>query len=199
LSTSQPTVVTTLETNTNLSSSSSTSSVLHLPDLPTPTSVPAGLRGAFEAPHLIVPIDKSDPTKVVGNGYTALLSPNVSTVFVFDVAPEHQGKICNLVFFVPPAIPFEDLAPVKIRSPGGISVSRLNNQPASQDISASDVGSAAPVGSAPSIQFATQYNVGATPCEAGQRVAYQVDSTGGLAIDFFQMTSPPLGLFMIPG
>jgi glucan endo-1,3-beta-D-glucosidase len=158
-----------------------------------------GLRGAFEAPHLIIPIDKGDPTKVVSNGYTALLSPTVSTVFVFDVAPEQQDKICNLVFFVPPALPFQDLAPVKIRSPGGISVSRLDNHPASQDISASNVGSAAPFGTAPSVQFANQYNVGSAPCEAGQRVAYQVDSTKGLTMDFFQMTSPPLGLFMMPG
>jgi glucan endo-1,3-beta-D-glucosidase len=148
---------------------------------------------------MIVPIDMGDPTKVVSNGFTALISPGVSTVFIFDVAPEHQGKICNLVFFVPPAFPFEDLSPVKIRSPGGISVSRLDNQPAPQGISASDVGSSAPVGTAASVQFANQYNVGTAPCEAGQRVAYQVDSTGGLAMNFFQMTSPPLGLFMIPG
>jgi glucan endo-1,3-beta-D-glucosidase len=128
-----------------------------------------------------------------------MLSSTLSTVFVFNVRPEYQGKLCNLVFFMPPALPLPDLAPVKIRSPGGISVSRISNRVAMQDTSASSVGSSAPVGAVPSIQPANQYAVGSFPCEAGQRVAYQVDSVGGLTMDFFQMTLPPLGLFMIPG
>jgi glucan endo-1,3-beta-D-glucosidase len=175
------------------------SSTLHLVDLPVPTNIPADLRGSFEAPHLVVPIDKANPTTIVGNGYTAQLSPTLSTVFVFDVGPEHQGKLCNLVFYMPSALPFADLAPVKIRSPGGISVSRLSSSVATPEISANSVGGATPVGAVPSIQFANQYAVTSMPCEAGQRVAYKVDSTGGLVMDFFQMTSPPLGLFMIPG
>jgi glucan endo-1,3-beta-D-glucosidase len=175
------------------------SSSVYLTDLPVPTSVPADLRGSFETPHLIVPIDKANPTTVVGNGYTAQLSPTLSTLFVFDVGLEHQGKLCNLVFFIPPALPFIDLASVKIRSPGGISVSRLSSSVATPEISANSVGGATPVGAVPSIQFANQYAVTSMPCEAGQRMAYQVDSTGGLVMDFFQMTSPPLGLFMIPG
>jgi glucan endo-1,3-beta-D-glucosidase len=174
------------------------SSSLHLIDLPVPTSVPADLCGPFEAPHLIVAIDKANPTTVVGNGYTAQLSPTLSTVFVFDVGSEHQGKLCNLAFYMPPASPFADLAPVKIRSPGGISVLRLSSSVATPEISANSVGGATPVGAVPSVQFVNEYAVTSMPCEAGQRVAYQVDSTGGFAMDFFQMTSPPLGLFMIP-
>jgi glucan endo-1,3-beta-D-glucosidase len=133
----------------------------------------------------------------VGNGYTGQLSQTISTVFVFDVGPEHNGMTCNLVFFVPPASPFPDLSPAKIRTPGGITVSRLSNSAAGSDVSASEFGASTPVGDAPSIQFASQYTVGSAPCDAGQRVAYQVDSSGGLTMDFFQMISPPLGLFMI--
>ncbi|KAF2028612.1 glycoside hydrolase [Setomelanomma holmii] len=141
---------------------------------------------------------QSNPTQIVGNGYTAQLSPTISTVFVFDVRPGHQGKTCNLVFFLPPAFPFPDMSPVKIRSPGGITVSRLSNSAARPDVTANDVGTSTPVGAALSMQFANQYIVGSGPCDAGQQVAYQVDSTGGLAMNFFQMISPPLGLFMIP-
>jgi glucan endo-1,3-beta-D-glucosidase len=168
-----------------------------LTHLPVPTSVPIGLRGSFEAPHLIVPIDKTNPSRVVENGYTAQLSSDLSTVFVFDVRPEYEGKLCNLIFYMPPALPFSDLAPVEIRSPGGITVSQLgSNVVATPEISAESVGSSTPVGSVPSIQFANQYTVTNMPCEAGKKVAYQVESTGGLTMDFFQMTSPPLGLFM---
>jgi glucan endo-1,3-beta-D-glucosidase len=201
--TSLPTKVPIPVLSTNLPSSSilpkpvPSSSTLSLIDLPVPTSIPTGLRGPFEAPHLIVPIDKANPSRVVGNGYTAQLSPDLSTVFVFDIRPEHQDKLCNLVFYMPSAFPFADLAPVKIRSPGGINVSRLSsNRVATPEISANSIGRATHVGTVPSIQFGNQYTVTSMPCEAGQKVAYKVDSIGGLTMDFFQMTSPPLGLFV---
>lgn len=54
------------------------------------------------------------------------------------------------------------------------------------------------LGTALSVGFGNQYNVGSMPCPAGQRVALQVDSHVGLTVDFFQMTSPPLGLFIVP-
>lgn len=97
---------------------------------------------------------------------------------------------------MPPASPFPDLAPVKVRSPGGIIVSSVGQHAASADISANDVGSSKLVGWVPAIEPANQYNIASVPCAAGQRVAYQIESIGGLAMDFFQMTSPPLGLFM---
>lgn len=160
--------------------------------------IPKNLQGPFEAPNLIIAIDKASPTKVLGNGVTAQLSPNMSTVFVFDVRSEFQGKMCDLVFFVPPVLVFADLAPVKILSPGGINVSRVRTQVASNDISASSIEASGKMGGTLSIDFAAQYNVGREPCAAGQRVAYLVESVEGLAMDFFQMTSPALGLFMIP-
>ncbi|RYN54916.1 hypothetical protein AA0118_g9007 [Alternaria tenuissima] len=40
-------------------------------------------------------MDKADPTKVIGNGYTVQLSPTASTVFVYDVRPEFTGKACT--------------------------------------------------------------------------------------------------------
>jgi glucan endo-1,3-beta-D-glucosidase len=173
------------------------SSSFTLIHLPIPTIVPAGLRGSFEAPHIIVTIDKTNPSRMVGNVHTAQLSADLSTVFVFDVRSEHQGKLCNLVFYMPPAPAFSDLAPVKIRSPGGINVSRLGSSIiATSEISAESVGSTIPIGTVPSIQFANQYTITSMPCEAGQKVAYQVDSVGSLTMDFFQMTLPPLGLFI---
>jgi glucan endo-1,3-beta-D-glucosidase len=157
---------------------------------------PVGLQGPFEAPDLIVPVDMSDPSKVIGNGYIAQLSPTLATVFVFDVRPENQGKTCNLVFHMPPASPWPDMSPVKIRSAGGIIVSSVGQQAASADISASNVVSSGVVGWIPSISPSNQYDLVSFPCPARQRVAYQAESTGGLAMDFFQMTMPPLGLFM---
>lgn len=111
----------------------------------------------------------------------------MSTIFVFDVRPEHMGKTCNLAFYMPPAFPFPDLSPVKIRSPGGIAVLSVNANGA--------VGSKL-IGQVPSIEPANQYKIASMPCAAGQTVMYKIESTSGLDMEFFQMTSPPLGPFM---
>lgn len=167
-------------------------------DLPIPTNAPSVLRDGTENPHLIVPIDKADPAKVVGNGFTALVSSSISTVFVFDIRPEYQGKTCNLVFYVPPTTPPGGLAPYSIKTPGGINVSRLTNHIATPKLNANSVGSFTPLGTVPSIQPASEYTLGSMPCDGGQRVGFQMDAIGGLTMDFFQMTSPPLGLFVVP-
>jgi glucan endo-1,3-beta-D-glucosidase len=97
---------------------------------------------------------------------------------------------------MPPVSPLPDISPVKLRSPGGITVSSIGQQAASAGTSANDVFESTIVGSVPSVQYANRYSIVTVPCAAGQRVAYKLDSAGGLEMNFFQMTTPALGLFM---
>jgi glucan endo-1,3-beta-D-glucosidase len=90
---------------------------------------------------------------------------------------------------------FPQMAPVKVVSSGGISVSRLANAPGS-DLNAQNIGNSSLVGIVPTVAPASQYNIASFPCEAGQRVGYEVDSINGLNMNWFQMTYPALGLFM---
>jgi glucan endo-1,3-beta-D-glucosidase len=90
---------------------------------------------------------------------------------------------------------FPQMAPVKVRVYGGISVSRLANVPGS-DVNAQSIGNGSLIGVVPMVLPSHQYNIASFPCEAGQRVGYQVDSIGGLDMNWFQMTYPALGLFM---
>jgi glucan endo-1,3-beta-D-glucosidase len=203
--TSQPTIVTIpvisfdRPTPTALSSAPASPSptgigLEDIEGLPQPTFTP--LQEPFEYPHQLIPIDKADPTKVIGNGYTVQLSPTISTVFFYDVRPDFAGKTCTLALHMPPAFPIPETAPIQIRTPGGISVSRIANQ-VPDIVSAQNVGNSSFVGVVPLVQPARQYNVASFPCEAGQRVRYQVDSVNGLDANWFQMTYPALGLFML--
>jgi glucan endo-1,3-beta-D-glucosidase len=90
---------------------------------------------------------------------------------------------------------FPEMAPVKVRARGGISVSRLAATPG-WPFNAQNMGNGSLVGVVPMVLPAHQYNIASFPCEAGQRVGYQVDSIGGLDMNWFQMTYPALGLFM---
>jgi hypothetical protein len=51
-----------------------------LESLPQPTF--SALHEPFEFPHLLMPIDKADPSKVIGNGYTAQLVSHYESVRV---------------------------------------------------------------------------------------------------------------------
>jgi len=120
----------------------------------------------------------------------------MSNVYIFDVRSEHEGKTCNLVFHVPVPSPC-DMSPVKIRSPGGIAVSSVAQQAASARTNSNDVGGSKVIGWVPSIEPDNQYIVASVPCAAGQRAAYQVESTRGFTMDFFSMNTPPVGLSML--
>lgn len=155
---------------------------------------PRGLTAPFVAPNLIVPIDSSDPNKIIGNSYSAQISPTRSTLFVFDV-PSFSAGLCNLVFAFPPAFDSQYIAPLQLNSPGGITVSRLD-KPASMRTSAMTTPGGTVVGTIPNIQPGNKYIIASAPCDAGQQVSYKADSLNGLDVSFFQMTSPALGMFI---
>ena len=154
---------------------------------------PRGLTPPFLAPNLIVPIDSSDPSKVVGNSYSAQISHTRSTLFVFDVPP--SANTCSLVFAMPPVFDSAYMSPIQMHSPGGISVSRLNNA-ANARTSTWNTAVGTDVGAVPAILPGNTYTIASAPCEAGQQVGYKADSLNGLDIDFFQMTSPAIGFFV---
>ena len=155
---------------------------------------PRGLTPPFVAPSLIVPIDSSDPNKIIGNSYSAQISPTRSTLFVFDVPASLTG-VCNLVLAFPPAFNPQYMAPLQINSPGGIAISRLD-RPATVRTSATTTAGGKIVGTVPGIQSGNKYTVARGPCATGERIGYKADSLDGLDINFFQMTLPTLGLFL---
>jgi glucan endo-1,3-beta-D-glucosidase len=152
-----------------------------------------GLRPPFVAPYLIVPIDSSNPNAVIGNQYTAQISVTRSTLFVFNNDYD-AGRTCNLVFALPPTFDPHYPSPYTFNIPGGIQLSRLD-RPADGTASASAVGGSTPVGSVPQLMPGNKYVIQSGPCEHGL-AGYRIDSTGGLDLNFFQMSSPALGLFM---
>jgi glucan endo-1,3-beta-D-glucosidase len=155
---------------------------------------PRGLISPFVAPHQIVPVDSVDPNLVIGNPYVAQLSPTRSTLFVFKISPE-SGKFCRLVFALPPLDAPGNTTPFTLSSPGGIRVSRLD-RPVDGTVSASTASGAEPVGDVPQLLPGSKYMIHNGPCEVDQLVGYRIDSTSGLELEFFQMTSPALGLYV---
>jgi glucan endo-1,3-beta-D-glucosidase len=147
-------------------------------------------------PQLIVPVDKSQPTSVIGKQFIGRLDPVHSTLFNFNVPADYAGKACRLTFFVP-SPSSEWWQPIQMKTAGGIAVSELD-QLATETTSFSTVGTSRPVGSVGLLAKGEGNLVASFPCPAGKMVGYQVDSIGGLDLQFFEMITPALGLFMTP-
>jgi len=167
--------------------------------LPTPTDIslpnlPVDLSGPFEAPYLMVPIDRAEPDTVLGNRYIAQLDSTHSTLYNFDIPPEYQGKNCNLVFHVPPESQ-EWWQPWHMTAPGGIVVSQLE-APATKFTSSSNAGASKPVGAVNLLAPGQGHLVSSSPCEAGKKVGYRADALGALDLQYFQLANPPSGLFI---
>ena len=79
---------------------------------------------------------------------------------------------------MPPPFPMPQMAPVQIRIPAGVSISRLINQ-VPDTVSMQSIGNTSLIGTVPLVEMASQFNVASFPCEAGQKVGYQVDSLSG--------------------
>lgn len=162
---------------------------------PTPTSTsPPELIGPFEAPSLIVPVDKSNPTRVVDNHFIAQLSSTRSTLFNFNIPLGRVGKMCNVVFHLP-VENHEWWQPFQLNAPGGISIAQLE-QPATVTTTFSTIGNTRPVGSVTQLTQGQRHIISSEPCEAGKTVGYEVDAINGLDLQYFQMVEPASGLFI---
>ncbi|KAL8638388.1 MAG: hypothetical protein Q9228_004458 [Teloschistes exilis] len=163
---------------------------------PTSSSCPTDLSGAFEYPHLIVPVDKSHPDTAAGTSYNGIVSPTVSSIFNFDYPASLEGHFCSLVFLFPTRDALQT-SNYTLSGTGGLSFARLvgpavaettfNNQPAVN----------VTVGSVPDLQPGNNYVIASGGCFAGQRVAYEVSATGSLDLNYFQDYNPePIGVYI---
>ncbi|KAJ9649368.1 hypothetical protein H2199_000143 [Coniosporium tulheliwenetii] len=149
----------------------------------------------FEYPHLIVPVDASQPNRAFGTSYNGRFSPTISTLFNFDIPASYAGRTCSLVFLLPTR---EQLvsSSFTLSGAGGISVDALA-QPATEGTSFASMLAGSRVGGVESVVPGNGYAVASGACRAGARVGYRVGATGTLDLEYFQNSAPaPLGLYI---
>lgn len=180
-----------------LSSPAPATSSASSPAAPSGTSCPANLNGEYQYPHLIVPVDSSEPTTAYGTSYNGTITPEISTIFNFDIPASYAGETCSLVFLFPEQAALETSA-YTFNGQGGITVNELS-APATEQTTYDTVPSASVpnVGSVSSVQSGNSYVITSHACGAGERVAFEVESTGGLSLEFFEDYNPsPLGFYI---
>ncbi|EME39308.1 glycoside hydrolase family 17 protein [Dothistroma septosporum NZE10] len=160
------------------------------------SNCPTDLNGQYEYPHLIVPVDSQIPEKAYGTSYNGTINPTVSSIFNFDIPPSAAGKTCSLVFLFPSQKDLQTSA-YTFNGKGGIKVSELTAPATEQTTYETIPASSGNVQTIASVAPGNEYLVFSHECGAGQRVAFDFSSTGGLDLSYFQDYNPsPIGAYV---
>ncbi|KAK6002581.1 hypothetical protein QM012_001331 [Aureobasidium pullulans] len=163
---------------------------------PAASGCPADLNGAYQYPHLIVPVDAANPNKAYGTQYNGTVNSKVSTIFNFDIPASYAGKTCSTVFLFPQLDQLETSS-YSFNDKGGFTIAILNGVANESTTYANAPAVAKQVGSVDALKRGSSYTLSQDACPAGTRVSFEVTSTGGLDLEFFQDYNPsPLGLYV---
>ncbi|THW23763.1 glycoside hydrolase [Aureobasidium pullulans] len=163
---------------------------------PAASGCPADINGAYQYPHLIVPVDSSNPSKAYGTQYNGTISPKVSTIFNFDIPASYAGKTCSTVFLFPQLDQLETSS-YSFNDQGGFTIAVLNGVADESTTYSNAPAVAKQIGSVDQLKRGSSHTLSMDACPAGTRVSFEVTSTGGLDLEFFQDYNPsPLGLYV---
>ncbi|EME80371.1 glycoside hydrolase family 17 protein [Pseudocercospora fijiensis CIRAD86] len=180
----------TLVTIASSSASSAPSSAPESSDCPT------NLNGVFEYPHLLVPVDSANPSKAYGTQYNGTISSTTSSIFNFDIHPDHAGKTCSVVFLFPEQKDLTSSA-FTFNGKGGLHCSKLVSPANEQTTYANKPAGSGASSAISSIAPGNGYTIFTGKCEAGERVAYEFSSADGLELEYFQDYNPsPIGAYI---
>jgi len=153
------------------------------------------LTGAYQTPHLIVPISSEHPDWAYGTSYNGQINSTTSTIFNFDMPQEYKGKQCSLIFLFPNKKDLETSS-YEFSGSGSLDVTALSSA-ANQKTSWSNAPSVKKDLGSIAIQPGNSYVVATGDCQAGTTQSVELSSKGGLSLDFFEDWNPsPLGLFI---
>lgn len=165
------------------------------PAPPVQTGCPTNLNGNYEFPHLIIPIDSSNPNSAAGTSYFGTISSTISSIFNFDIPASDSGKKCSLVFLFPTQAQLTTSS-FTFSGNGGLDFSLLNGV-ATQ---ATDFANAPAVKTdygVTTVAPGNSYSIATFDCPAGTAVSFEVKASGDTKLSYFQDYNPsPIGLYI---
>lgn len=142
------------------------------------------LSGAYEYPHLIVPVSSKTPGTAAGTSYNGVVDSTTSSIFNFDIPTSDAGKTCSLIFLFPTQAQLTTSS-FTFSGNGGIDFSMLkgvatqsttyNNAPAVK----TDYGVTV-------VAPGNSYTIATFPCPSGQAVSYELKASGNTQLTYFQ-------------
>ncbi|TVY34557.1 hypothetical protein LSUB1_G007246 [Lachnellula subtilissima] len=160
----------------------------------TSTTCPANLSGAYQFPHLIVPVSSSSPTTAAGTSFNGMITSTVSSIFNFDIPTTLTGT-CSLVFLFPLQSQLTTSS-FKFSGNGVLDFKQLTTV-ATTSTTFANMGSVKTEFGTKTITPGSSTVITTFACPAGQAVSYEISSVSGTSLTYFQDFNPsPIGLYI---
>ncbi|KUJ09205.1 uncharacterized protein LY89DRAFT_690265 [Mollisia scopiformis] len=155
---------------------------------------PTNLSGAYQYPHLIIPVSKSQPNKACGTSYDGTITSDISSIFNFDIPASYTGT-CSLVFLFPTQAELQTSS-YTFSGNGEFDFAQLNTV-ATQSTDYANMGSVKTDFGTKTATPGSSVVVSTFACPAGQAVSYEISSVSGSSLTYFQDYNPsPIGLYI---
>lgn len=161
----------------------------------TGTACQTSLTGAYQTPHLIIPITSKSPNTPEGTSYNATINSEYSTIFNFDIPSSYAGKTCSVIFLFPEqkdletsAYTFSGSGDLVFYELSGVANEQTtyNNAPAKNETL-----------NTIAIQSGNSYVVSTGMCAGDTTESIELSSQNGLSLEFFEDWNPSsLGLYI---
>jgi hypothetical protein len=126
------------------------------------------------------------------------VTPDISSIFNFDIPASYNGEKCTLVFFFPKQSQLQTSS-YTFSGSGAIDFARLS-MPATQSTSYSNAPSVAVDLGTVTVAPGNGYSIATFSCPAGSAIAFELSSVQGTSLNYFQDYNPcPIGLYITAG
>lgn len=150
----------------------------------TDANCPGELTDPFEFPHLIIPVNASDPDNAPGTSYNGQVSSDISSIFNFDFPITDESLTCSLVFHFP-SVENKPADHYTFAGEGPVSFAALK-EPASLSTTFNNAPEVETEFSVFTLTPGTSFVIRSFQCPAGQKVAFRMSSTGSTQLNYFQ-------------
>ncbi|KXL44865.1 hypothetical protein M433DRAFT_154792 [Acidomyces richmondensis BFW] len=159
------------------------------------SSCPTTLTGEWQFPHLIVPVNSSAPEKAYGTSYFGEITPEVSSIFNFDIPSSYSGMDCSLIFLFPEQSQLQTSS-YTFSGSGDIDVAQLQ-QVATESTTYDTVPAVKKDYGEFKVSPGHSYSIATFACPASQAIAFEVKSENNTSLNYFQDYNPsPIGLYI---
>ncbi|KAL1600367.1 hypothetical protein SLS59_005994 [Nothophoma quercina] len=156
---------------------------------------PTDLDGAYQYPHLIIPVDSQQSSKAFGTSYNGKVDSHTCSIFNFDIPTSYSGKTCSVVFLFPEQKDLETSS-FTLSGSGKVDFTKLKGPASQQTTYANQPGKESDLASV-TVAPGNSYMITSNDCAAGQTVSYEICGNGDFSLDYFQDYNPsPIGLYV---
>lgn len=156
---------------------------------------PTDLNGAYQYPHLIIPVDSQQSSKAFGTSYNGKVDSHTCSIFNFDIPNSYAGKTCSVVFLFPEQKDLETSS-FTLSGSGKVDFTKLKGPASQQTTYANQPGKESDLASV-TVAPGNSYMITSNDCAAGQTVSYEICGNGDFSLDYFQDYNPsPIGLYV---